>query len=60
MLCKRCMTVMKSGTSYGQNKDGKSSAKRFYECKKCYDKVYTNESNFQECMNKATSKNRNK
>ena len=54
MLCKRCMTVMGTGTRYEQNKDGKSSAKRYHKCKKCHDKVYTKEPNFQECMNKAT------
>ena len=59
MLCKRCMTVMGTGTTYEQIKDGKSSARRYYECKKCHDKVYTKEHNFQECMNKATDGCRN-
>lgn len=27
MLCKRCMTVMGTGTTYEQRKDGKQSAK---------------------------------
>lgn len=60
MLCKRCMTVMESGTTYEQNKDGKYSARRFNECKKCHDKVYTKELNFQECMSKASEKCRKK
>lgn len=60
MLCKRCMTVMGTGTTYEQSRDGKSSARRFYECKKCHDKVYTKEPNFQECMSKASEKCRNK
>lgn len=60
MLCKRCMTVMGTGTTYEQRKDGKSSARRYYECKKCHDKVYTKEHNFQECMNKASDRCRNK
>lgn len=60
MLCKRCMIVMEIGTTYEQRKDGKSSARRFHECKNCHDKVYTKEPNFQECMNKASEKNRNK
>lgn len=47
---------MKSGTSYGQNKDSKFSAKRFHECKKCHDKIYIKELNFQECMNRVTEK----
>lgn len=59
MLCKRCMTVMGTGTTYEQRKDGKSSARRYYECKKCHDKVYTKEHNFQECMNKVTDGCRN-
>ncbi len=29
MLCKRCMTVMATGTTYEQRRDGKSSARRF-------------------------------
>lgn len=60
MLCKRCMNVMKTGTRYEQNKDGKYSAGRFYECKKCYDKVYTKESNFHEYMSKASEKCRHR
>lgn len=60
MLCKKCMVVMEAGTSYEQNREGKSSARRFHECKKCHDKVYTKEPNFQECMNKASEKSRNK
>ncbi len=60
MLCKRCMIVMNPGTSYEQKKDRRSSARRFHECKRCHDKIYTNEPNFQQCMNKATEKSRNK
>lgn len=61
MLCKRCMAVMKTGTMYEQKKgDDKPSARRFYECKKCHDKVYTKEPDFQECMNKASEKSRRK
>lgn len=54
------MVVMGAGTTYGQNKDGKSSARRFYKCNKCHDKVYTKEPNFQEYMSKASEKCRNK
>lgn len=46
MLCKRCMSIMETGTAYEQNKDGSSSARRFYECKKCHDKIYTKEHYF--------------
>lgn len=52
------MALMKSGTSYKQKKDGKYSVRRFHECKKCHEKVYTNEPNFQEYMNKAKEKKR--
>lgn len=60
MLCKRCMVAMESGTTYEQNKNGRSSSRRFHECKKCHDKVYTKEPNFQEYMSKVTEKYRNK
>ena len=55
------MKVMGTGTTYEQRKDEhKPSARRFHECKKCGDRVYTNESNFQEYMNKASEISRNK
>ncbi len=54
------MTVMETGTTYEQNKEGKSLAKRFHECKKCHDKVYTKEPNFQKYMSKASEKCRNR
>lgn len=60
MICKRCMTVMEAGTTYEQSRDGRSLTKRFRKCKKCGDKVYTREPNFQECMKKASEKCRNK
>ena len=54
------MTVMEAGTTYEQSRDGRSLTKRFRKCKKCGDKVYTREPNFQECMKKASEKCRNK
>lgn len=61
MLCKRCMAVMRTGTTYEQRKDnGGASARRFRECRKCRDKVYTCEPNFQEYMNKVSNKYRNR
>lgn len=60
MLCKRCMTVMEVGTTYEQNKDGKPLPQRFCKCKKCHGKVYTKEFNFQEHINKASEKCRNR
>lgn len=58
MTCKRCMTVMRPGTTYERNKEGKSSTRRFHECRKCHDKVYTKEPNFQEYMNIAAQESR--
>ncbi len=43
MLCKRCMTVMATGTTYEQRRDGKSSARRFHECKRCHDIIQKNQ-----------------
>ena len=61
MLCRRCIMVMDTGTTYEQKKgDDKPSAKRFHKCKKCGDKVYTKEPNFQEYMSKASKKSRNR
>lgn len=60
MICKRCMIVMSTGTTYENDKEGRASARRYHECKNCHDKVYTKELNFQECMNKASERCRNK
>ena len=59
MLCKNCMVTMGIGTTYEQKKDGKTAARRFHECKKYHNKVYTKELNFQEYMNKASDERRN-
>ena len=54
------MTVMGTGTTYEHKNGNKNpTARRFYECKKCRDKIYTKEPNFQEYMNKAAEKSRN-
>lgn len=59
MLCKRCMTVMKIGTSYEQKKgQNKPSHRRYFECSKCHDRVYTNAPNFQEILVKESNKSR--
>lgn len=61
MLCKRCMTIMGTGTSYEQKKgQEKPSHRRFFECGKCHDKIYTNAPNFQEIMRNESEKSRNK
>ena len=55
------MTVMMPGTTYEQGKERfKPSAKRFYKCEKCKDKIYTNEPNFQEYLHIASKKDKNK
>lgn len=43
MLCKRCLTEMRIGTTYEQDKNGKFKVRRFFECKKCHEKVYIKE-----------------
>lgn len=62
MLCEICMTIMGTGTTYEQKEDGKSSARRYYECKnkKCRHRIYTKGPNFQECMSKALDRCRNR
>ena len=60
MLCRRCMSVMRTGTTYEQKKGGGLLARRYYECKKCHDKAYVREPNFQEYMSKASEKCRNR
>lgn len=49
MLCKRCMVVMEPGTRYEQQKgQGKPAHRRYFECRKCHDRVYyVNTLNFQ-------------
>lgn len=55
------MAVMKSGTSYEKRKgEGRPSARRFHECRKCGDKIYANESNFIECLKSVSDKYRRK
>lgn len=62
MLCELCMAAMGAGTRYEQNKGGKSSARRYYECKnkKCGYRVYVKESDFQEGMNRISEKRGNR
>ena len=57
MLCRRCMTAMRTGTRYEQRKgQDRPSHRRYFECGKCRDRVYTNSPNFQEAMVKASEK----
>lgn len=55
------MTVMGAGTRYEQRKGQEQpSHKRFFECGKCHDRVYTNALNFQEILTKESEKSRNR
>lgn len=59
MLCKRCMVVMKSGTSYGQKKNSNGKGyRRFDECPKCHERFFNNSPNFQETLVRETEKSR--
>lgn len=59
MLCKRCKFVMRTGTRYEQRKGrNRPFYRRFYECKKCGDRVYTNNPSFQEIFKSEISRNR--
>lgn len=61
MLCRKCMVVMKSGTSYEQKKNNNSKGyKRYDECPKCHDKIYNNLPNFQETLVGALGSRSNK
>ena len=60
MLCRRCMVVMRSGTSYEQRKGNSKGYRRFDECPKCHDKVFNNTLNFQETLARETEKRRNR
>lgn len=55
------MVVMGTGTRYEQKKgQDKPSHRRYFECGKCHDKIYTNSLNFQEMLKKESEKRRNK
>lgn len=59
MLCRQCMIIMKTGTTYERKKEhGQFLARRFHKCKKCGDKIYTKESNFQEYLNNSSQRNK--
>ena len=61
MLCRRCMVVMITGSRYEQKKGQKeTSHQRYFECRKCYDRVYNNTSSFQEVLARESEKCRNK
>ncbi len=60
MLCKKCMIVMETGTTYERKRypNGKEKIehKRFCQCPKCKDRIYNNSFNFQETLNTALVK----
>lgn len=61
MLCRRCMVVMITGSRYEQKRgQNKPSYQRYFECRKCYDRVYTNISSFQEVLARESEKSRNR
>lgn len=60
MICKRCNIVMGTGTRYEWQGRDRPFARRYYECKKCKDRVYTNAPNFQEILVGEYEKCRNK
>lgn len=61
MLCKRCMTIMRTGTTYEPKKDGNGqTSKRFSQCPKCHEKIYKNSFNFQETLVREFDKRRSK
>lgn len=45
MLCKRCLVIMKSGTTYEQKNQNNKRYKRFNKCPKCHEKIYNNSPN---------------
>ena len=57
MICRRCNEIMQLGTRYEHcDKQNKFLRKRYYDCKKCHNRVYVKTSNFQECLEKAQGK----
>lgn len=51
------MVVMSAGTRYEREGDkNQPSHKRYFECGKCHDRVYTNVPNFQELLVKESEK----
>lgn len=50
---------MGAGTRYEQRKErDKPSHRRYFECGKCHDRIYTNSANFQEMLKRESKKNR--
>lgn len=59
MWCKNCNVAMSiSGTHYEQKNNGKGGYKRYNECPKCRDRIYNNSPNFQEVLEKVSSRSR--
>ena len=55
------MTVMGTGTRYEHKKgQDKSSYRRYFECRKCHDRIYTNASNFQEMLARESEKSKSR
>lgn len=62
MLCKRCMSVMRTGTVYRPKKNKNDiGCQKYTECLKCkYRKYYKNVQNIQDVLENETSKKRRK
>lgn len=55
------MIVMRTGTSYEQKKgQDNPSHRRYFECGKCHDKIFTNTPNFQEILVRESEKSRSR
>lgn len=50
-ICRRCNVLMKSGTHYE-----KERSKRYTECPKCYEKVYSNGDSFRDILHSKLKK----
>lgn len=42
---------MGTGTTYQKRGEDRTSSKRFFECRKCGDRIYNNASSFREYLN---------
>ncbi len=61
MWCKKCKIIMGTGTEYHPKKDNRDKGyRRYHECRRCGEKIFTKEPNFQESINKVSEKCRNK
>ena len=55
LICKGCMVVMISGTSY-YRQNNKNMSQQYKECPKCHDRKNVGKLSFQEVLNNVKSK----